>query len=323
MSDNEKQEQVQHLVVFLHGSGDCGEGVRSWVASCSGGAFESRLQENGVKVVWPDAQERSYSLSGGSKVPTWFDRQALHPSGPEDTVGVAESRAQIEAIIAEHRVTSSGKVAIIGFSQGGCLALHCAVGNMTDCVVCFSSFLPLDSSARNPDADVGPPVFMGHGGSDSMVPANWGRKTFEWLKENRNFRELRWKVYDGKEHELTGEMCQDALDFVLSTLFNSPTTPGKLPQDTPTKKEEIVLQKEKKTPAERLNHTSGWRYHDDDCWCMMAGGYCNRGGYVYSCCGATVEGSGCAGKGRRHHTAVSSRGDLPCQCHQCIDKSET
>ena len=68
-------------------------------------------------------------------------------------------------------------------------------------------------------------------------------------------------------------------------------------------------------------HGGTWSYHEDDCMCMMGGyGYCNRAGYVWSCCGATLEISSCAGKGRQHHSAVSSRGDKACGCVNCIDK---
>ena len=80
------------------------------------------------------------------------------------------------------------------------------------------------------------------------------------------------------------------------------------------------------TPQQEANqkdqkHFGSWSYHEDDCWCMMGGdAYCNRGGYVWSCCGATVELSSCAGKGNQHHTACSSRGAGKCACYDCSDK---
>ncbi len=41
-------------------------------------------------------------------------------------------------------------------------------------------------------------------------------------------------------------------------------------------------------------HKGKWEYHDDDCWCVMGDRYCNRGGPVWSCCGATVKNSECS-----------------------------
>ncbi|MCB9564660.1 MAG: hypothetical protein H6708_30105 [Kofleriaceae bacterium] len=45
-------------------------------------------------------------------------------------------------------------------------------------------------------------------------------------------------------------------------------------------------------PARR--HTGHWQFHDDDCRCVEGDlPYCNRGGAVWSCCGACKEHSEC------------------------------
>jgi phospholipase/carboxylesterase len=211
------------LVVFLHGSGDTGAGLRAWVGDRAPD-FEATLRAAGVAVAWPDAKPRPYSMFGGALLPSWFDRTALDPHAPEDAAGVAESRAQVTAIISDHRARveaaggRAGKVAVVGFSQGGCLALHCAAGSAVDCVVCLSSFLPDDSGVREAlGVSGGPPVFMGHGSSDAMVPAAWGAATCEWLRQHGGGRTLSWKLYPGIAHDLTAEMCSDALAFVLAT----------------------------------------------------------------------------------------------------------
>ena len=41
-------------------------------------------------------------------------------------------------------------------------------------------------------------------------------------------------------------------------------------------------------------HTGSFDYHDDDCLCVMGGAYCNRDGYVWSCCGSCKEHSDCS-----------------------------
>ena len=77
------------------------------------------------------------------------------------------------------------------------------------------------------------------------------------------------------------------------------------------------------TVASGGGHSGAWSYHDDDCWCMIAGGYCNRDGHVWSCCGAVAEESTCAGPGRKHHTAVSNRsGDKACHCQECVNTQD-
>lgn len=45
----------------------------------------------------------------------------------------------------------------------------------------------------------------------------------------------------------------------------------------------------------KRKHTGKYQYHDDDCWCVMGNNYCNRGGGVWSCCGACKKDSECSG----------------------------
>jgi len=45
----------------------------------------------------------------------------------------------------------------------------------------------------------------------------------------------------------------------------------------------------------KIKHTGNYEYHDDDCWCVLGRPYCNRDGFVWSCCGACKEDSDCSG----------------------------
>ena len=210
---------MANLLVFLHGSGDSGPGVRSWADPT--GAFERRLRSLGVVCSWPSAPARPYSLMGGAQSAVWFDRTALLPSGPEDHDGVATSCEQVSALIAEHRAAQAPhmcKVAVVGFSQGGCLALHVGSGARAakdgiDAVVCISSFLPNDSTVRS--APGGPPLFMLHGSDDRMVPAPWGKETAEALRSSG--RSVQWELYRA-EHELTPAIVDATLAFVVREL---------------------------------------------------------------------------------------------------------
>lgn len=58
-----------------------------------------------------------------------------------------------------------------------------------------------------------------------------------------------------------------------------------------------------------IPHTGKFRYHDDDCMCGAYGSYCNRDGYVWSCCGACKQHSDCTGNSMHptywNHSQVS------------------
>lgn len=41
-------------------------------------------------------------------------------------------------------------------------------------------------------------------------------------------------------------------------------------------------------------HKGTWSYHDDDCRCGWYDMYCNRDGWVWSCCGSCKEHSDCS-----------------------------
>lgn len=43
-----------------------------------------------------------------------------------------------------------------------------------------------------------------------------------------------------------------------------------------------------------MRHAGRWAFHEDDCQCgQLRHAYCNRGAWVWSCCGACAEVSEC------------------------------
>ena len=60
-------------------------------------------------------------------------------------------------------------------------------------------------------------------------------------------------------------------------------------------------------------HSGVYSYHDDDCCCCGGGGFCNRDGWIWSCCGAFAKDSSCAGKtpdGKKTHPPLVQRPQL-------------
>lgn len=86
------EQSRRGAVVFLHGSGDTGPGVREWLESASGGKFSQRIAELGLgTTVFPTAPVRRYTLAGGMPSTVWFDREDLSPSSRQDRAGVLQS----------------------------------------------------------------------------------------------------------------------------------------------------------------------------------------------------------------------------------------
>lgn len=90
------QQRRRGGVIFLHGSGDTGRGVREWLQSASGGKFEKALEDLGLgPVVYPTAPARRYTLAGGAPSTVWFDRERLSPGSRQDRAGVQRSLRQV------------------------------------------------------------------------------------------------------------------------------------------------------------------------------------------------------------------------------------
>jgi len=115
-------------VIFLHGSGDSGPGLKQWVGHVRPD-FLSALERARIKVVFPSAPARPYSMMGGAAVAVWFDRWALGPDAAEDPAGLASTTAVLRAAVAalQREGVPPGRIVLGGFSMGGGTALYCGL----------------------------------------------------------------------------------------------------------------------------------------------------------------------------------------------------
>jgi len=227
-------------LIFLHGSGDNGAGVRDWLSSCSMGDFERRLSAAGVKMVYPDAPRVPYTLAGGGLQSVWFDRVGMAYNAPEDAAGMAKSLEQVDSEI--DQLIAAGiprsRIAVGGMSMGGCLALHAAYGNgrhagAIAAAACLSSFLAEDSGldaacrARSAGAGSGeagagaPALFMAHGEADGMIQPAWAQRTRERLEACGVPVPSELLMFPGVGHELCQEEVKLLADFLLRHLSES------------------------------------------------------------------------------------------------------
>jgi len=178
-------------VIFLHGSGDSGDGVQQWVEAATDGAFSLP----GVKMVFPTAHMRKYSLLGPHGLQrVWFDRLDLAPAAPEDTEGIVKM-AQLVKDVVQAEVDLGiplSKVIIGGFSMGGGMSLHTALRDPDmhglGGVFALSTFFAENSptpervAASIKEGKTVPPVWYAHGKADPMVKLAWGASTAKRLE---------------------------------------------------------------------------------------------------------------------------------------------
>src|SRR5690606_400003 len=85
------------------------------------------LQAPGVRFVFPSAPTRPVTINNGMKMPAWYDILNFEdPPLREDEAGVRESEEQINAVLEREiaRGVPSERIVLLGFSQGGAMALH-------------------------------------------------------------------------------------------------------------------------------------------------------------------------------------------------------
>ncbi len=163
-------EPARASVIWLHGLGANGSDFLPIVDELD----RSRLAP--TRFVFPHAPERSVTLNGGYVMPAWNDIIGLHPNAPEDEGGIRESLRYLDHLIAHEidRGIAPQHIVLAGFSQGGSIALNCALRYPAPLAgaLILSSYLALpemlaqEASAANRTL----PIFMVHGTQDDIVP---------------------------------------------------------------------------------------------------------------------------------------------------------
>jgi phospholipase/carboxylesterase len=175
-----------------------------------------------VRFVFPHAPSMPVTVNGGYRMPAWYDVYTLDIAGVQDEVGIRNSQAKLEELIAKER--SRGilpeRIVLAGFSQGGAIALHTALRYPTRLagVLALSTYLPLAKTldAERSDANSGVPIFMAYGTGDTVIPDGVATRSRERL------RAANYPV-DWHEYPMAHSVCSAEIDdirrFLLKVLM--------------------------------------------------------------------------------------------------------
>lgn len=154
---------ARQVVVLLHGLGADGQDLiglaREWSAVLPHATF-----------VAPDGPAACDMAPFGRQ---WFSLQSFEPAAM--LAGVRAAAPVVDAFI-DTELARSGlddsALALVGFSQGGAVALHVAMRRAKSCaaVIGYSSFLIAPELLAN-QLRARPPVLLVHGDADEIVPA--------------------------------------------------------------------------------------------------------------------------------------------------------
>ncbi|CAH2005139.1 unnamed protein product [Acanthoscelides obtectus] len=192
-------------VIFLHGSGDTGQGFLNWVKFLMGSDFGLPH----INFYFPTAPLRPYTPLGGSTSNVWFDRYNITPDVPEHIQTLEAIGQEMKGLIG--KVADSGvplnRIVIGGFSMGGALALHTAYRFSPGLAGAFalSSFLNNNSVLYSNVKTRDTPLYMCHGDRDTLVPISWGQNTFQDLTKlgiKGEFTPIKNTLHEIKQKEI-------------------------------------------------------------------------------------------------------------------------
>ena len=175
-------------VVWLHGLGADGHDFMPIVPELL------RPDWPAIRFVFPHTPVRPVTINGGVPMRAWYDIRSLAADGIDlagraDADGVAQSVAQVEALIAREgeRGVPPARVLLAGFSQGGAITLATGVARSEPLagLIALSTYLPLGAGtlAGLTDAARTQPVFMAHGLHDNVVPYAGGKRSRDVLRD--------------------------------------------------------------------------------------------------------------------------------------------
>jgi phospholipase/carboxylesterase len=202
-------------VLWLHGLGADGHDFAPIVPELA------RRDWPAVRFVFPHAPVRPVTINNGMRMRAWYDIVEFSFEGTAgdraDAAGVAESVAQVEALLAREqaRGVPPERIVLAGFSQGGAIALAAALRREEPlaAIVALSTYLPQVRQAREAmvPAAARQPVFMAHGLHDPVVPCQAGQRSAALLRE-LGFR-VDWHDYP-MAHQVCAEEIGDLGDWL-------------------------------------------------------------------------------------------------------------
>ena len=139
--EHETGPRPQWSVVWLHGLGADGNDFAPIVPELV------RREWPAIRFVFPHAPVRAVTINGGARMRAWYDIRDMNLANRADSEGVAESVAQVEALIAREAERGIGaeRVLLAGFSQGGAITLAAGIARTQPLagLIALSTYLPM------------------------------------------------------------------------------------------------------------------------------------------------------------------------------------
>ena len=178
---NPSQKKIDRAVIWLHGLGASGHDFEPVVPQLG------LADDMGVRFIFPHAPNRPVTINGGMVMPAWYDILEMSLERKVDTAQIEESAQQIQDLIAREieRGVKPEHIVIAGFSQGGAVAYHVALGYQEPLagLMTLSTYFATNDSIHYSAANTDMPILIEHGTHDPVVPVILGEQAKQVLSE--------------------------------------------------------------------------------------------------------------------------------------------
>jgi phospholipase/carboxylesterase len=171
-----------HTILWLHGLGADGHDFEPIVPELVASHWPP------LRFVFPHAPVRPVTVNGGAPMRAWYDIKGTAIADKQDAVGIRESIAAVDTLIAREgeRGVPAQRIVLAGFSQGGAIALAAGLRHPQPLagIVALSTYLPLHEQTADERSPVSTatPIFQAHGSADPAVPLALGVLSRDWLR---------------------------------------------------------------------------------------------------------------------------------------------
>ena len=204
--------EAKFCCLVLHGLGANGRDLLSLAPDA--------WPRDDVRWLFPDAPKRPITINGGMSMRGWHDVSSFDWSSAEDEKGIRDSAEIVAGLIQDEieRGFSMDQIVLLGFSQGGAMALFSGLRQSSPprAIVGMSCALPL---APTLEAEAGKgseriPVFLGAGGADEIVPSKFTQAAANSLACRGNKVDLH--TYPSMGHSISPEEIEHVAEFLTS-----------------------------------------------------------------------------------------------------------
>lgn len=198
-------------IIILHGLGANGDDLLPL-------ARMLRSAHPQARCVLPTATDRSVTVNNGMRMPAWYDIAGPDFAAERRPSGLEESSTYVMNLVNAQRLRgiTPARIVIVGFSQGGALALHTALQNSAamSAVAALCAYLP---AGDFPAATTSLSILMAHGIYDEVVPLAAAMASKTTLTE-LGYR-VRWHEY-AIGHQLSDPLIADVSAWLAGVLKN-------------------------------------------------------------------------------------------------------